>query len=250
MLKLRKNLIFIFCSIILSCCAKKDNSELIVGISADNPPYEFLEQEGIIGLDIDVITAISEDLGKQIRFKNLDFPSLIPALRSNTVDLIISGLNKTEEREKYLDFSDSYHNTKAALVFRKGYIQELGDMANKSVASQAGTTWETIAYKLDKTYNFKQIKFLNNNLTLIQELILDKIDIALMETAQAQIFTKKNPELAYLTFEEEISEFYIALPKGSKLREPINKAIDQLKSSGKLDSLKSKWDAYPENTSK
>ena len=77
----------------------KDSGKLVMGTSADYPPYEWhLIKDGkdeIIGFDIDIAQAIADELGVELEIKDMDFDGLIPALTTGKIDIIIAGMNAT-----------------------------------------------------------------------------------------------------------------------------------------------------------
>ena len=71
----------LFCGLLmfLNACSEnsRDDNKWLVGTSADNPPYEFIQNGEPVGFDIDVIKEIAASLGKEVQFKNMEFHSLI-----------------------------------------------------------------------------------------------------------------------------------------------------------------------------
>ena len=86
---------------------------LLVGLSGDYPPFEFYKmidgKETLVGFDVMLAEKIAEELGVEVEFKNMDFNSLIGALQSGQVDMVISGMSPNETRLKQVDFSDFYY---------------------------------------------------------------------------------------------------------------------------------------------
>ena len=75
------------------------------GVEASFPPWAYVEQGEFQGIAIDAMRAIAEDQGFEVEFTDLPWPSLIPALAQGRIDLLVTGLNVTEERDEVLDFS-------------------------------------------------------------------------------------------------------------------------------------------------
>lgn len=84
---------------------------LTVGLSPDFPPMEYLDGDKLIGSDVELITAVAEDLGLKVKFEQQKFDQLINSVRTDRVDLVISGMSDTVERQKTLDFIDYYSST-------------------------------------------------------------------------------------------------------------------------------------------
>ncbi|MCC8418029.1 MAG: ABC transporter substrate-binding protein [Rickettsia endosymbiont of Bryobia graminum] len=246
-MKLVRNIFsFIILSFLLiSCGSEQQDSKLIVATAADNPPYEFIQNSEIVGFDIDLINAIGEKLGKKVVIKNFDFNGLMAALTSKNVDMIIAGLGKTEERQKYVSFSIPYLTEKdtssISVLYRlSDNFKEISDLNGKTVGAQLGTVWATILQEAAKLHNIK-IHHLSNNLILVEELKSKSIDAVVLEELQCKKFIENNPELSSFNLEGHASEFAIALNKDSDLIEQVNKAITELREEGFIKKISKKW---------
>lgn len=233
--------IFLLSFLLFACEKQKSKDTLIVGTSADNPPYEFIQNGEIVGLDIDIINAIGERLNKKVIIKNFDFNGLLAALVSENIDVVIAALSATPERQKYISFSDNYGKTKLSILYRlEDNIQNVDDLNNKIVGAQLGSSWEKTAQELAQKMNIK-INSLSNNLMLVEELKSKVIDAVILEEFQSIKFKENNPNLASCTLEDLSSEFAIAMSKDSGLIKEINDAIDSLKKDGTLNKIMKKW---------
>jgi polar amino acid transport system substrate-binding protein len=234
--------ILILAILLLGCEQKQTNQILTVATSADNPPYEFIKNGEIIGMDIDIINAIGDHIGKKIVMKNLDFYGLIASLASKNVDLVIAALSITEERKTIVDFSNYYMVSNVSVLYRaKDKFNVYDDLKNKIVGAQIGSTWEAIAKELSQRFNL-QINSSISNLILVQELLSNVIDAVILEEEQCKGFIKNHNTLASFNMPEEFSsKFAIALQKDSPLKNDINAAIKELQASGKIDEIKKKW---------
>lgn len=125
--------------------------KLIVGMELKFPPFETVDESGApSGVSVDLAKELGDKLGVDIEIKSVDYPSLIPALQSNNIDLIISSMAATEEREKSIDFSNEYAKSELALVVnRKKKINNYKDLnsENMTVAVKQGTIGEMWANK-------------------------------------------------------------------------------------------------------
>ena len=87
-----------------------------VGVEASFPPWAYVEGGEYKGIAIDAIEKIAENQGFDIEFKDLPFPSLIPALSAQKIDILATGLTVTEERSKVIDFSIPWWETNDVIV--------------------------------------------------------------------------------------------------------------------------------------
>ncbi|RYE06394.1 MAG: amino acid ABC transporter substrate-binding protein [Rickettsiaceae bacterium] len=237
-----KNLIACVCVLIFlaGCEAKKDGA-LVIGTSADNPPYEFIKDNKIVGMDIDIINAIGDNIGKKIIIKNFDFHGLLAALASKNVDAVVAALSVTPARQEKIDFTQNYTFAINAVLFRKEEkFNNIQDLQNKAIGVQLGTTWNQIAEEVSKEVG-ATVHSLSNNLMLVEELKSKVVDAIILEEAQAKNFSNNNPALTYFILKGFDTNFAIALPKGSNLKAEIDKSIEYLEKSGKLKEIREKW---------
>lgn len=224
--------------------------KLTMVTSADYPPYEFRNtatgKNEIIGFDVDIAKRISQELGFQLEIKDTDFNGLIPALQANRADFVMAGMTPTPERQKNVDFSDTYYEAKNTIVAKKGSnLQKPEDLAGKKVGVQLGSIQEKEAKK------FKDVKIssLNKTSEIIQEIKAYRINAAIIEDTIAKGFIANNPDLEFNTIPNtEASGSAIAFPKGSKRVEDFNRVLKQMKESGELEALVKKWFENPLQT--
>ena len=152
-------------------------------------------------------------------------------------------MTPTPARKKNIDFSKTYLSFPITAVTQQQLtIKSAEDLKGKKIGVQLGTTFEQLAQEWAKNDKTITVVSLNKLGELIQELIVGRIDAALMETATASSYVKLTPQLKVNPLPQYKVEFAIAFAKGSPLVEKFNKIIDQLKRSGQLDMLKKKVD--------
>ena len=238
------SLISAFClaiSFLTACDKRDDDSVWIVGTSADNPPYEYMENGEIVGFDIDLVTAIGAHLGKEIEIKNMDFHGLLAALNSGSVDMVIAGLSVTTERKERVDFSMPYTKANIAILYRTSSgFAKLEDLQGKIVGAQLGTIWSYIANQMAVAHKSK-VSALSSNLMLVEELKTKRIDAMVLEISQAEQFSAKNKMLSFFPVKEYGSAFAIAIPKQSGLKNNIDHTIKLLRNKGTIQKLEQKW---------
>ena len=84
-------------------------SQFRIGISPDYMPLAYKDATvGLVGVEVDFANQLGKDLGKTIVFVETPFPELIPSLLEERIDIIMSGMSITREREKRVNFTDSY----------------------------------------------------------------------------------------------------------------------------------------------
>ncbi|MCR4694061.1 MAG: ABC transporter substrate-binding protein/permease [Pseudobutyrivibrio sp.] len=97
-----------------------DNGTLVVATNAAFKPYEFYEGDEIVGIDTDIITAIGDKIGMEVKIEDMEFDSIITAVSSGKADCGIAGMTVTEDRLKNINFTDSYVLTKQVIIATNG----------------------------------------------------------------------------------------------------------------------------------
>ncbi|HDE4722744.1 TPA: ABC transporter permease subunit [Staphylococcus aureus] len=220
----------------------KERGELRVGLSADYAPMEFEHtvngKTEYAGVDIDLAKKIAKDNNLKLKIVNMSFDSLLGALKTGKIDIIISGMTSTPERKKQVDFSDSYMMAKNIMLVKKDKVNEykdIKDFNNKKVGAQKGTEQEKIAQTEIENASITSLSRLPD---VILALKSGKVEGAVVEKPVAEAYLKQNPKLGIsnVKFNEEEKDTVIAVPKDSpKLLSQINKTIKEVKDKGLID---------------
>jgi polar amino acid transport system substrate-binding protein len=234
--------IAIVLSIISSCGKKEEEKILHMGTSADYPPFEFHQDDKIVGLSVDIAEVVAKRLKTKLEIKDMDFSSLIPALNSGQIDFAISSITANEERRRNLDFSEPYFISKPALIVSKdSTITSMDVLDGKTLGAQFGTIWESFAR--DKSLSIKDMKVFTatKTLQLIEELKIGRVDAIIIDLEQAARFAQSNPNLKFVELKDKTEGYVIAFQKGSKLVDEFNSELRKLKESGELEAIVNKW---------
>lgn len=216
----------------------------IVGTSADFPPFEYIEKGQIVGFDIDLIKAIAESQGIEVEFQDISFDSLIPGLNAGTIDIVASGMTITEERAKVVDFTEPYYSANQAVLVKEGSGKTVTVLfGDHKLAVQTGTTGDLwVEENLEKTGILKgKVTRFDTFVLAIQDLLNGNVDGVVLDTPVALRYAAENP----VVMVAEIitgEEYGFAVAKGNKeLLEKLNKGLEEVKTSGKMDELLKKY---------
>ncbi|WLD91966.1 transporter substrate-binding domain-containing protein [Alkalihalobacillus sp. AL-G] len=230
-----------------SGAASADKKTLVMGTSADYPPYEYIDTakgSEVIGFDIDIAKQITTNLGYELEIKNMDFNSLIEALKNDRVDFVMAGMTPTEKRKNSVDFSNIYYKAKQLIMTTDdNNIGSIDDLNGKKVAVQLGSIQEKEAEKIQQQVDIEIVK-LNKIPEIVQELKSGRIDAMIIEDAVAFGFLEKDQSLD--TFEikkpaEKTAGSAVAFQKNSHIKEAFNKELTKMKENGDLDKIAEKW---------
>ncbi|MGO4927229.1 transporter substrate-binding domain-containing protein [Fundicoccus sp. Sow4_F4] len=222
----------------------KESGQLVVGTSADYPPFEWvvLESNGdskIVGIDVDLAQLIADELGVELVMEDMPFDSLIPSVISGRIDMTIAGMTYTEERAEQVDFSEQYHQSVSNFVVlagEEGKYETVEDFDGLKIGVQKGTVQEQMV-----TENLANAEIVSMQKTglLIEALKTKKVDAIFIDDIVTIEFVAVNEgQIAVVSdvvFENPEQGKAVALAKGNEeLLELINKVVLEAVESGKI----------------
>ena len=213
----------------------KEKGTLILGTSADYPPYEFHASingnDEIVGFDIEIGKEIAKDLGVELVIKDMKFDGLLAALDQGNIDIVIAGMSPTPERAENVDFSQIYYQSMQTVVIRaedKDVLTSAESLIGKKIGVQKGAIQETIA---SEQFPGASPVALGKITDLILSLNSGRIDSAIIEYPVAKSGVSVNPGLfiTEIPIEMEDNGTAIALKKGSDdYLEAVDKTLTRL----------------------
>ena len=207
--------------------------------NAEFPPYEYHENNTIVGIDADIARAIADQMGMELEIQDMAFDSLIPAIQSGKADFAAAGMTVNEERLRNVDFTETYAEAAQVIIVKEGSaIAAPADLTGKKIGVQTGTTGDIYADDVENA----EVQRFNKGMEAVMALTQDKLDAVIIDREPAKVFVKENEGLKILdeAFTEE--EYAIAIKKGNtELLEKMNAAIKELKESGELQKIVDKY---------
>ena len=219
--------------------AEAAGGTLVMATNAEFPPYEYYEDGDIVGIDVEIAKAIAAKLGMELQIEDMAFDAIIPAVTSGKADFGAAGMTVTEERQRSVEFTDTYANSnQVAIVKEDSDITGSDALAGKIIGVQLGTTGDALATEIkDAT-----VERYNKGLEAVQSLTQGKIDAVVIDQATAEAFVKKTEGIKILEEKMSEEEYAIAIKKGNmELVEKMNEAIKELKEEGKIDKIVAKY---------
>lgn len=125
-------------------------------------PFEFVSENGdYVGVDIELLAAITADQGFEYELMPLGFSAAVAALESGQADGVIAGMSITEERQKKYDFSTAYYDSGVVMAVKadNDTITSYEDLAGQKVAVKTGTEGATFAESIMDEYGFEVVYF-------------------------------------------------------------------------------------------
>src|SRR5699024_6286565 len=116
-------------------------------------PMMFIEDDELVGFEIDLLDALQEDQNIEIEYKELKFDGFFAALQANQVDMAVAGINVNDERKEIVNFSQPYLNVGLQLLVRDDSdIQNYEDLEGKTIVGTLGATTHEAAKELADEY--------------------------------------------------------------------------------------------------
>lgn len=233
----------------------KDKGTMVVALNPEFAPFEFKTlvdgKDTIVGADVKIAEAIGEELGVKVKFSSMSFNNVLASLQSGKADIAISGISATPERKKAYNFSEPYYESENVVLIKKTDLDKYTkttSLDGLSVGTQKGTIQETVASEQLKG---SKVVALTQNGEMINELKNGQIQAVVLEKPIAEGYVANNDDLTIsnITLKNDDADAYaVALPKDDdKLTKKVNKVINDLKDSGKIDQFVQ--DAYALSTS-
>ena len=215
--------------------------KLTMSTNAAFPPYEMTADDGSFeGIDIEVAAAIADKLGLELQVDDMDFDAALLAAQNGKSDMVMAGVTVTDERQKVMDFSDTYaEGIQSVIVPEDSDIASVDDLAGKTIGTQRGTTG--YIYCTDD-FGEDSVVAYDNGLTAVQALNNGQVDAVVIDNAPAKEFVAANTGLKILDTAYAQEDYAIGVAKGNTaLLDAINGALKELQADGTLQSIVDKY---------
>ena len=221
--------------------------ELRVGISGDLPPLNMKNKGGeMIGLEVDLVTALAHAMGLEVLLVETPFPELIEALEAGDVDLVISGMTMTPERNARVAFVGPYFISGTSVLTKSEEIADAQDPkkvdgpGRKYAALEGSTSAQFVKDVLPQSVLVTTPDYE----TAVQMVIADEVDGLVADFQACMLGTWRNPDAGLMAVRTPftIEPLGIALPPDAPLLlNLVSNYLGTLEDTGILAQLKAKW---------
>ncbi len=224
-----------------------ESRELRVGLSANQPPLNMRNRQGdIIGFEVDLIERLAESMGLVVRYEAMPFAELLGALERDEVDLVISGVTITPDRNANVAFAGPYFISGKSLLTKSEEIANVEDgraldVPSRTYAALDGSTSERFARDVAPTATIVATRDYDS---AIQMVIQDEVDALIADYPICGLSVLRNPEagLSALVTPFTMEPLGIALPADDFLFvNLVQNYLTMLENTGILIQLKVKW---------
>jgi polar amino acid transport system substrate-binding protein len=232
-------------SLFLVACGGNDEATLKVGMELKYPPFETVDNDGNpTGVSVEMAKALGEYLGREVEIIDTPYPSLIPALETGQIDIIISSMTINEERMKKVDFSDPYTTSQLMMLVHKDSKvmswQDLDD-PEVTIASKTGTIGALWAAANAPNANIKNI---DEEATAVLEVSQGNADVFIYDPLSIVNHHNNYPDSTRAVLEPlpNTRGWGIAMQKDQdELKEKINAFLKEAKEDGTFEELREKF---------
>ena len=239
------------CTALLSCwlpgmlfAADLGGKVLKVGTDATYPPMETIDEATgeIVGFDVDVMNAICSEINCEPEFVNTAWDGIFAALQQGELDVVISGVSITDERDKVMDFSDPYLVVSQAILLRVedgGLTIEDFQAGRRKLAAQTATTNAKLAEELVGRDKVSLYDSFAGAILALQNADVD--GVVLDETSGSAYEQEFAGELTTGITGLQADPLGIVFQEGDTMVDAFNEGLAMIRASGVLDVLIQKY---------
>ena len=232
---------------LVACGGEKNDNVLTMATNAEFPPYEFMEDGKVVGIDAEIGAAIAEKLGKELVIENVDFDSLIPGVQTGKYDFVMAGMTVTDERKEQVNFTQTYATGVQVIIVKEGSaITSADDLfaegANTKIGVQLATTGDLYCTWDIEDKGLGTVERYNKGADAVMALNSGKVDCVVIDNEPAKVFVANNPGLKILDTEYITEDYAAAINKeDTQLLADIDKALGELIAEGKVAEIIEKY---------
>ena len=216
---------------------------LIMATNAEFPPYEYYENDKIVGIDAEIAQAVCDKMGCTLEIDNMEFGSIVTAVSSGKADFGMAGMTVTDERKQSVDFSSTYATgVQVVIVKNDSKITSVDDLSADGATYTIGVQQDTTGdiYATDD-FGDERVQRFNKGADAVAALSAGKIDCVIIDNEPAKAFVAANTGLKILDTSYVTEDYAACFAKGSTLTAEFNTALEALIKDGTVQSIIDKY---------
>ncbi|OEU68649.1 MAG: amino acid ABC transporter substrate-binding protein [Desulfovibrio sp. S3730MH75] len=221
--------------------------EIRAGLDSGYMPFEMTDKNGrFVGFEMDIMREMAKDMGVKFVPVNMSFDGIIPALLTNKIDIISSGMTVNAKRNLQINFANPFFVVgQTALVNKKleGKIKSYKDLNNPeyTVVSKLGTTGEQSVKRLIPKAKYKSFETESD---AALEVLNGKADAMVYDLPFNAIFMAEQGKGKLFFLDKPFT--YEPLAFGIRKGDPdfinfLNNFLVQIKNDGRYEKFYAKW---------
>ncbi|MBO6054074.1 MAG: amino acid ABC transporter substrate-binding protein [Oscillospiraceae bacterium] len=223
------------------------SGKLTMATNSQFPPYEFYEGDKIVGIDAEIAGAIASKLGLELVIEDMEFDSIITAVKTGKVDIGMAGMTVTDERKESVDFTESYATGVQVIIVADGSpIASVDDLfaegANHVIGVQRNTTGDLYCTWDIEDEGLGTVDRYSKGADAVQALKAGKVDCVVIDNEPAKAFVAEVEGLKILETEYALEDYAGAMSKDNKeLYTAVNDALKALIADGSVQKIVDKY---------
>lgn len=223
------------------------NGVLTMATNAQFPPYEYYEGTEIVGIDVEIASAIADMLGLTLVVEDMEFDSIVTAVKTNKVDVGLAGMTVDAERAESVDFTDSYATgVQVVIVAENSEITSVDDLfvegANYVIGVQRNTTGDLYSTWDIEDMGLGTIDRYSKGADAVMALSTGKVDCVIIDNEPAKAFIAEIDGLTILPTEYVTEEYAGIVSKDNpELYTAFNDALASLIADGTVQGIIDKY---------
>lgn len=220
----------------------KDRGVVRCATLTDSVPlgYQDPNTREIVGMDVDLCKAVAAHLGVKVELQGVAVSARIPTLLSGRADIVAAALGYTKERAEQIDFSSAYYQMPIKILVKgESNINTFADFAGKRISAIKSSTPEL--YARQQITEAKVVAF-EDAPSAFLALQQGKVQGMAMSEPAAIRFHARSENMHFVDQALHFEPNCLGMKKGeTALTEAVNKALQDMETSGELQTLWDKW---------
>ena len=218
----------------------------VVGTDAAYAPFESQNEKGeIVGMTIDMLSAVASKAGVEIKFVNTPWEGIFNSLQQGDRDILASSITITDERKQTMDFTNPYFDAYQLIAVKaNSKVSKFDDLKKLKVGVQTGTTGDEVVTK-QQGKNSTNIKRFESTPLALKELEAGGVDAVVADNGVVINYVTNNPGAKFKTVSDKAfapEQYGFAVKKGNaELLEKLNKGLADIKADGSYDKIYAKY---------
>jgi len=218
----------------------------VVGTDAAYAPFESQNEKGeIVGLTVDVLSAVAAKAGIEIKFVNTPWEGIFNSLQQGDRDILASSITITDERKQTMDFTNPYFDAYQLIAVKAtSKVAKFDDLKKLKVGVQTGTTGDEVVTK-QQGKNSTNIKRFESTPLALKELESGGVDAVVADNGVVVNYVTNNPDAKFKTVADKAfapEQYGFAVKKGNaELLAKLNQGLADIKADGSYDKVYAKY---------
>lgn len=224
---------------------EEKDKQLRVGTDAVTPPFVYMDKGQIVGFDVDLIQAILDEAGYTSKVENVGWDPLFALVDNGEVDIGMTSITITEDRQQTYDFADPYFESKLMILAKEGTdIKNAIDLKGRKIGVQNATTGQIAIEKIVGKNNPSILKYETLGVAFMA-LKNGDIEAVITDNTVANEYVKNNPNDKFVAIADEENfepEYYgIMFKKGNEFVAEFNHALKTVIENGTYAEIYEQW---------